>query len=122
MTLMYECTGDCTGAGVQIFIRTPDGEIDIPIVERERDVADRMRKIEACDDSVFVHCRGDLFDFEQLTREKVHAGKHYYRELIRMFLDKINNVFSSNCKLAFARSCENKGILGIKPVVRNLGL
>src|SRR5439155_9519127 len=106
MTLVHECACDRAGAGIEIFVGTPDREIDIPIVKQERDIADRMGEIETSDDSVLVRCRGDLFDVEQLTREKVRAAKHDYRQLIGILVDEIENVFRSNCELAFARSRE----------------
>src|SRR5437762_12955118 len=104
MTLVHECACDCAGAGVEIFVGTPDSEIDIPIVKRERDVTDRVRKIEPRDDSVLVRRHGDLFDVEQLPGEKVRAAKHDYRQLIGIFVDEINNVFRADCELGFARS------------------
>src|SRR6266478_5069291 len=110
MTLMHERTGDCTGAGVQIFVRTPDRKIDIPIVERERDVANRVREIETDSDTVFLRCGRDFFDIQQLTGEKVHTAKHHYRQLIAVLLNKIDNLFRSSCELALARPRENERI------------
>src|SRR5438552_10872163 len=81
MTLVHECACDRTGAGIEIFVGTPDREIDIPVVKRQRDIANRMGEIETSDDSVLVRCRGDLFDVEQLPGEKVRTAKYDYRQL-----------------------------------------
>src|SRR5437870_2904079 len=90
-------------------------------MKRERHVADRMGEIETSDDSVLVRCRGDLFDVEQLTCEKVRAAKYDYRQLIGIFVDEIENIFRADCELAFARSRENEPILGIEPMIHDLG-
>ena len=117
MTLVHECACDRAGSGIEIFVGTPDGEIDVPIVQGERDVADRMRKIEPRDDSVLVRCRGDLFDVEQLTGEKIHRADHHNRKLIGMLLDKIDNLFCSNRELAFTRPRQNERFLWIEAVM-----
>ena len=39
-----------------------------------------------------------------------------------MLLDDIENVFRSNCELAFARSRENQRVLWIEPMMYDLGL
>src|SRR5213596_682648 len=80
-----------------------------------------MREIEPCDDPVLVRCRGYLFDVEQLTREKVRPTKHDCRQLIGVLVYKIDNVFSSDCKLAFARSRQNESVLWIEPMMHDLG-
>src|SRR5438876_7682432 len=120
MTLVHECACDRAGAGIEIFVGTPDSKIDIPIVKRERDVADRVRKIEPRDDSVLVRCRGDLFDVEQLTGEKVRTAKYDYRQLIGIFVDEIENVFCADCEFAFARSREKERIFLVEAVMNDL--
>src|SRR5882724_54255 len=80
-----------------------------------------MRKIESCKHPMFARRGCDFLDLEELTREKVHATKHYYRQLVTLLVDKIDNVFGSNCELPFARSSENQRILWIQTVVNNLG-
>ena len=34
MSLMYKSAGHCSGTSVQILVRTPNSEIDIPVVQR----------------------------------------------------------------------------------------
>ncbi len=45
--LVHEAPADGAGAGVQIFVAAPHGEIRARVVQRERHVADRVRQIEA---------------------------------------------------------------------------
>ena len=47
--LVDEGAGDRARPGVEIFVGTPDGEIDVPIVQRERHIAGRMREIDPDD-------------------------------------------------------------------------
>jgi hypothetical protein len=61
---MHKRAGDRAGAGVQIFVRTPHGEIDIPFMQRERHVAGRVCEIEPDDDSVFLRCSRDFFNVD----------------------------------------------------------
>ena len=122
MTLMDECGSDRTRTGVQVFVGAPHRKIDVPIVQRERDIADHVRKIESCNDAVFP-CRGcDFLDVEQLTREKIHAAKHHHRELFGVFIDQIDNLFRSNGKLAFARARKNERRFRIELMMHDLGL
>ena len=86
----------------------------------QRHVPDGVGKIEPNDNAACLCCRSDSLDIEQLTREKVHAGEHHHRELIGVLLDQIENVFRLDCKLAFARRCENKCVSWIQPMMRDL--
>src|SRR5436189_5563090 len=56
-----------------------------------------------------------------MTREKVYATKHYYRQSVGMLVDKMDNVFGSNCELAFARAREDERVFRIEPMVYDLG-
>src|SRR5207302_9385038 len=47
MLLVHKTARDGAGAAVQIFVRAPHGKIDLPVVESQWHVADRMGKIEA---------------------------------------------------------------------------
>ena len=75
VALVDERARDRAGSGVEIFVGTPDGEIDVPIVQRERNVAGRMREIDPDDDAVLLRRGRDFLDVEQLAGEKIHAGK-----------------------------------------------
>ena len=120
MPLVHKRTGDRAWPGVQIFVGAPNGEIDIPIVKRERNVADGVGKIESGNGTVLLRGCCDFLNVEQLACEKVDCTDHYDRELIGVFLDQIDNVFRTNGEFAFARARENKRIFGIEPMMRDL--
>jgi hypothetical protein len=61
---MHKRARDRAGAGVQIFVRTPHREIDIPFMQRERHVAGSVCEIEPNDDSMFLACSRELFDVD----------------------------------------------------------
>src|SRR5438445_454366 len=67
-----------------------------------------MGEIESSNDAVLPRCGHDFFDVEQLTREKVHATKHHYRQLVGVLLDEIENVFGCDCEFIFSRLRENQ--------------
>lgn len=64
---MDEETACCSWAGVQIFVTAPDGCVDVPIVELERNVTDCVREIPDYEDSLGVGggCYG--WDVEELA-------------------------------------------------------
>ncbi len=61
---MHECPCNRTRARIEIFVRTPDREIDVPIMKRQRRVANRMGEIEARDNSAVLRRSGNLFDIK----------------------------------------------------------
>ena len=120
MPLVHERARDRAWSGVQIFVGAPNGEIDIPIVKRERNVADGVGKIESGNGTVLLRGCCDFLNVDQLACEKVDCTDHYDRELIGVFLDQIDNVFRTNGELAFAWARENKRIFGIEPMMCDL--
>jgi len=59
---MHEQTRDPTRPRVDVFVRAPDGEIDVPGVQRERNVADCVRKVPA-DDAALREWLVRILDF-----------------------------------------------------------
>ena len=53
MPLMHERARYRAGSGVEIFVGTPDREIDVPIMQRQRHVADCVREIDPNRDPCF---------------------------------------------------------------------
>src|SRR6266446_8809825 len=116
MTFVHVSARDGARPGVKIFVGTPDGEIDVPIVQRQRHIADRVGKIDTDRDAVLLRRFGDRRDVEQLAGEKIHASDYNDGELVGVFLDKIDNVVRSSRELAFARIGQNERVLRIKSV------
>src|SRR5437764_2294146 len=77
MSLMNIRAGDRAGTGVEIFVGTPHREIDVPIVQRERNIADRVRKIDTDGDATFLRGLRDGWNVEQLAGEKIHARNQH---------------------------------------------
>ena len=46
MPFVEEGATDRAGAGVEIFVGAPNGEIDLPIVQRDRHVANGVGKVD----------------------------------------------------------------------------
>ncbi len=47
MPLVHEAAADGAGAGIEIFVAAPHGEVGIPVVQVQRHIADRVREIDA---------------------------------------------------------------------------
>ena len=45
--LVHEAAGDRAGAGIQVLVGAPHREIHVPVVQRQWQVADGMRQVEA---------------------------------------------------------------------------
>ena len=56
VALVHEAAADRAGAGIQVLVAAPDGEVGAGVVQRERHVADRVREVEA--DAAAVALRG----------------------------------------------------------------
>ena len=110
----------CAGAGVEIFVGTPHREIDIPVVQRQRHVADRVSEIDTDRDTSLLRCFRDRRDVKQLAGEKIHAGNHNHGERIAILFDKIDNVLGAHGEFAFARTGENECGLRIKSMMHDL--
>ena len=120
--LVHERARHRAGTGVEIFVGAPDGEIDVPIVQRQRHVADRVREIDPDHAAALLRRRRDFLDVEQLTGEKVHAGDKHQRDLVALLLQQSLDVLLSNGELPFARTRQNERLLRIEPVMNDLRL
>ena len=94
--LVDERAGDRARPGVEIFVGTPDGEIDIPIVQRERDIAGGMCEIDPDDATALLRQGRDSRDIEELAGEKIHSGEKNERDLIAVFFEQRFDVFLPN--------------------------
>ena len=81
MPLVHEAAADRAGPGVQILVRAPHGEIDIPVVQRQRQVADGMRHVEPGKRAGVVRGARDARAVECLAGAVLHAGPQHQREL-----------------------------------------
>ena len=87
MPLVHEAPADRAGAGVQILVRAPHGEVDIPVVQLQRQIADGMRHVETDNGALGLRGRGDARAIERLAGAVLHAGPEHERELAAQFLD-----------------------------------
>src|SRR3954447_11226001 len=75
MAFVHEAAGHGAGTGVEIFVAAPHGEIAAAVVQVQREIAGRVRKIET-DDAAFAMCeRRDRLEIERLARAVLHAGE-----------------------------------------------
>jgi hypothetical protein len=111
-----ETAADRTRAGVQIFVRAPDGEIDVPFVQRQWQIADGVRHVEAGDGADAMRGAGDARAVECLAGAVLHAGPQHEREFIAATVDRGFDVFDAQGLFARARSQLYQGAVGIELV------
>ena len=79
---MQERACDGARAGIEVFVRAPDGEIDVPIMQRQRHITDGMRKIDPDDNTALLGRRSDFWNIEKLAGEKVHTAEYHKCKLV----------------------------------------
>ena len=80
MPLVHEGAGRRAGSSVQVLVRAPGGEVDVPVVQRERQVADRMREIESGNRANAMRGFRKRPDVEPLTSQVLDTRQQDERE------------------------------------------
>src|SRR5690606_33581903 len=89
VSLMNEAAADRAWPRVEILVAAPHGEIDVPIVQRERNIADRMRQIEAAGAAAAACAFRDRAHVQALTSQVLHARQPNQRELRGVTFDRL---------------------------------
>src|SRR5205085_9153422 len=76
MLFMNKAATDGAGPAVEVLVTAPDGEIDVPFVQLEHDIAGRVGQVETGDAAVLVSGGDDPRNVEMLAGEEVHAVDH----------------------------------------------
>ena len=115
--LVNETTAHRTGTAVEILVIAPDGEIDIPVVETEFDVAGRMGEIEPDRAAVLLGCRCDSGHIEDLPREVLNPAEQNQRHPLPLLVEYRFDVFGSNRVLAVTWLVDHQCIAGVEAVM-----
>src|SRR5437016_14260200 len=75
MTLVNKRPADRSGTAIEIFVRTPCGEINIPIMHFQLDIPGGVCQIETYDGPGLLACFGDSFHVKSLAGVVIHAAK-----------------------------------------------
>ena len=75
--LVDEASADRAGPRVQVLVRTPDGEVHVPVVQAQDQVAGRVRHVEPDDAALRVRLPRDRLDVEGLARVVLDSGKQH---------------------------------------------
>ena len=83
VALVDEQRGDRAGPGVEVLVGAPHGEVDVPLVESQLDVAGRVGEIEP-DDATGIGGRRATMPWRSssLTGEVVDAAQPHERDLV----------------------------------------
>ncbi len=74
---MDERPGDRSRTGVEVLVRAPGGEVDAPLVQRQRHVAGGVGEIPTDEGAGGLSGSGDRRDVEQLAGEVVDAAEQH---------------------------------------------
>ncbi len=77
MALVDERSGDRTRTGVEVLVRAPGGEVDAPVVQRQRHVAGGVGEVPADEGAGGLAGSGDRRDVEQFAGEVVDAAEQH---------------------------------------------
>ena len=82
VALVDEDRADRPGSAVEVLVGAPGGEVDVPLVERELDVAGRVGEVPADDGSRGVAGSGETLDVERLPGREVDPGQEDQGEVV----------------------------------------
>ena len=92
MSFVYETTSYRSWTTVHVFICTPDGEVDVPVMELDGHVADSMSKIPANCDAFILCISGDLGHVEKLAGVVLDSWKKEKSGLGSVLVDDGENM------------------------------
>ena len=116
MPLMHEGAGRRAGTSVQVLVRAPGREVRVPVVQRERQVADRVGEVESGDRADAMRGFRERPDVEPLTGQVLDARQQDEREPRALAFDLGDEVLLAQELLARARRDLDAGRRGIAPV------
>ncbi len=122
VTLVNEYPADVARARVQVLIGAPRGKVDVPVMQRQGHVARRVREVESGNGAGGVRGLGQPLHIEQLTREIIDAAEKDECDLVRMAINRVQDVFFANQSLAIPGRDLDDGVLGIESVEPRLRL
>lgn len=121
MAFVNEAAPYGAGAAVHIFIRAPDGKVDVPVVQLEWNVADCVSEIPANGDAFRLRVRRDGIHVEELAGVELNAGKEEKRSLGSMLVDDRQDVLCGQNRVVFRRRLdEDHGLIDVKAMVSQL--
>ncbi len=121
VALVYEAAADRSGTPVEVLVAAPHGKIRIGIVQRERQVADRVRQVDAGDAPVAVRGAHDARHVKCLAGAKLHPGPQHQRNLLTARRQSGLDGCLRHQVLTSARRELEQGGLGIKAAPGDLG-
>ncbi len=120
MSLVHKGASYCARAGIKILIRAPNCEIDIPIVQGQRRVAYRVGEIDANGAAAALRDRRNPGNIKELAGKEIHAREKDERDLFALFFEERLDIFLVQGEFTRARSREDKALVGMKAMVREL--
>ncbi len=117
---MDEAAGDGARSCVEILVRAPDREIDIPVVQGEGNVADRVREVEP--DPAAAPPRGgrDALQVQSLARLKLDPREEDECDLVTLAVEQRLDVVGAQRVLAVAWSDPDQCVVRVETMQLDL--
>lgn len=111
----------CDGprARVHVLVRAPAGEVDVPFMQFEFDVARRVGEVPADGETVLVGMRCDGGDVEELARVVLDTGEKDECDFVRVVSDEFADMLGRH-EIALVRFYCQHGFFGVQTVPLNL--
>jgi hypothetical protein len=120
MPLVDEDRAGRAGSAIQILVRAPRGEVDVPIVQRQLDVACGMGQVPADEGSRGMTCRCQAFDVVRLAGREIDTGEEHHGEIVGVLHDGRLEIGGADDGLTRARTDDDEVRLGIQPAGRKV--
>ncbi len=117
-----EATGDRSRSAVQVLVGAPDGEIDVPVVELQRDVPRGVSEVQAGHDPVLARRRNQPRDVVAAAGVVVHAAQQEHRDLGPALAEQDLDVLVVDRCGAVARAWNQDPLLRVEAVPSELRL
>ena len=90
--LVDEAAAHRARARVQVLVRAPDGEVHVPVVEAQDEVARRVRQVPADDATLRLREPRDRLDLERLARVVLDSRKQDQRDRLALAFQNAGDV------------------------------
>ena len=100
MPVVYEETADGAGAAVHVLVVAPDGKVDVPVVQAQRDVADSVSQIPAYNDALCLRIGRDACYVKVLACVELDSGQEQQGGRGGVFVDDGEDVFRAKRRLS----------------------
>ncbi|KAA8631089.1 hypothetical protein SMACR_08947 [Sordaria macrospora] len=121
VTLVHESTGHGTGATVEVLVRAPDSEVDVPVVKLELDVTRAVGQVPADNEAALLSILGDARNVEQLAGVVLDTRQEKQCRIFSMLIDRLEDLLRRQVKVLIRLNLHHR-LLGVQTMPFDLAL